>query len=175
MFSVYVDSDSLPAKQREILLRRLRKENCPSFFVADKDVKDVLKTIEEHTAELRRPLRATMDKEELREVKSPIKFVKVTSGANSADDYLVEIAEVPGLGITHDIPLAERMIEKGLLVMDDRGNEFNSSNIRERMSERAYMADFREMGLYVSAQKKFNSKDVENFSNTLDRLINKLK
>ena len=175
MFSVYVDSDSLPVKQREILLRRLRKENCPSFFVADKDVKDVLKTIEEHTAELRRPLRATMDKEELRNVKSPIKFVKVTTGANSADDYLVEIAEVPGLGITHDIPLAERMIEKGLLVMDDRGNEYDASNIRERMSERAYMADFREMGLYVSAQKKFNSKDVENFSNTLDRLINKLK
>ena len=175
MFSVYVDSDSLPVKQREILLRRLRKENCPSFFVADKDVKDVLKTIEEHTAELRRPLRATMDKEELRNVKSPIKFVKVTTGANSADDYLVEIAKVPGLGITHDIPLAERMIEKGLLVMDDRGNEYDASNIRERMSERAYMADFREMGLYVSAQKKFNSKDVENFSNTLDRLINKLK
>ena len=68
MFSVYVDSDSLPAKQREILLRRLRKENCPSYFVADKDVKDVLKAIEEHTADLRRPLRATMDKDEIRNI-----------------------------------------------------------------------------------------------------------
>ena len=175
MFSVYVDSDSLPVKQREILLRRLRKENCPSYFVADKDVKDVLKAIEEHTADLRRPLRATMDKDEIRNIRSSIRFVKVSTGANSADDYLVEIAEVPGLGITHDIPLAERMIEKGLLVMDDRGNEFDASNIRERMSERAYMADFREMGIYVSGQKKFNAKDVENFSNTLDRLVNKLK
>ncbi len=175
MFSVYVDSDSLPSRQREVLLRRLCKENCPALFVADRAVRDVLRTIEEHTAALRAPYRDKLGKDELKEIRSPIRFVVVETGTNSADDYLVENAVAPGLCITHDIPLAERMIEKGILVIDDRGNVFDASNIRERMSQRAYMAEFREMGLYVSPQKGFDRKDIENFSNSLDRMFFSLK
>ena len=175
MIKAYIDSDSVPVRLREIILRRLVKENIPAWFVADRPLKDVRQKIAEHTASLREPLRSTMDKEELRKVKSPIEMVVVETGANSADDRIVEMAEAPGLAITHDIPLAERLIKKGVTVIDDRGNVFSEENIRERMSERAYMAEFRENGIFIKAQKGMTDKDVNAFSNALDRELQKLK
>lgn len=175
MIRIYIDADSLPLRQRSILLKRLRKEGLESFFVADRPVRDILLQIEEHTAELRAPFRGVLEKEELKKIRSPLKFIQVPTGANSADDYLVSISEAPGLCVTHDIPLASRMIEKGILVIDDRGNRYDEKNIRERLSERDYMTEFRQMGIFSPENRKFDHKDVEKFSNALDHALLELQ
>ena len=38
---IYLDADSLPLKHREIILKRCIKENIITFFVADRELKDV--------------------------------------------------------------------------------------------------------------------------------------
>ena len=174
MFKVYVDSDSLPERQRALLLKRLVRDCIPALFAADRPLKDVSSAIACHTAALRAPMRGLADVEELRRIRSPLELVVVEKGNDSADDYLVSAAEPGGLCITHDIPLAARMVGKGLVVIDDRGNVYDRSNIAERLGMRNFMKDMRENGFFEERQKRFTAKDVENFANALDRMIHRL-
>lgn len=172
MFKLYIDADSLPKTHRKIVLNRIVKENIVSFFAADRSLPDVEEVKALHTAALRAPLKDKLEKSELRKIKSTINTIIVEVGMNSADDKLVEIAECPGLAITHDIPLASRLLEKGLLVIDDRGNELNLDNIKERLSIRNVMADFREMGIFEEKTKRFDDRTINQFANSFDRILN---
>ena len=174
MLKIYVDADSLPEKQRSLLLRRLVKENIASVFAADRPVKDVIAAIADHTGALRSQLKGKVSDQDLKNVKSPIRFVLVPSGENSADDFLVSAAEEGGVCITHDIPLSARKIEKGLVVIDDRGRIYDKSNIGERLGERNFMTEMRQNGFFEERHKRIGNKDVENFANALDKLISKL-
>ena len=174
MFSIYVDSDSLPKTHRPIVLKRIVKESAhirECIFASDRILPDVRDAIEEHTASLRRPYRDKMDKAELRAIKSNIHMAVVPTGANSADDYLVEHASLPGFAITHDIPLASRLVEKGLVVLDDRGHEYTEENIRTRLSERNFMTQLREMGVNGEKTKAFDSRTLNEFSSAFDKVI----
>ena len=57
---LFLDADSLPIKYREIIIKRCIKENIESYFVADRQLKDVLDSIKEHTLILRKPYRAVL-------------------------------------------------------------------------------------------------------------------
>ena len=57
-------------------------------------------------------------------------MVIVETDSDSADDEIVNLAQeeiLPSL----DIPLIDRLAEKGVLVLDDRGNIFTKENIKE--------------------------------------------
>lgn len=172
MFSLYIDADSLPKAHRKIVLNRIMKENILSYFAADRTLPDVEEAKALHTSQLRAPFKDKLEKSELRKIKSTINMIVVETGANSADDKLVEIAIAPGLAITHDIPLAARLLEKGIKVIDDRGNELTSENINERLSIRSVMADFREMGIFDEKTKRFDDRTINDFANSFDRIIN---
>lgn len=174
MFSIYVDADSLPQRLRKIILSRAVKENLPAYFVADRMLTDVSEKIGEHTALLRAPHRATMDRDELRKIRSSIVMIVVKTGENSADDRIAELVSAGDLVISHDVGLSERVIAKGATALDDRGNIYTADNIRERVSERDYMKAFREMGLNDLKQKSLCEKDYQRFSNSFDSLIAKL-
>ncbi len=169
--SIFVDCDSLPLKYRQVILRRAVRSNIRCVFAADREIKDVVETIKEHTIALRAPLRATLSKEEIRKVKSTISMVVVETGANSADDYLVSVCETPAICVTHDIPLAARMIEKGAIALDDRGDILNSDNIRERLSIREVMYTLREGGIFNDKQKRMDNRTLMEFSAAFDKLV----
>lgn len=175
MLRIYVDADSMTLQHRSIILKRAIKEGAEAYFVADRNLKDIQDTISLDTERLRNPLRETLAKEDLRKIKSKIKMIVVETGSNSADDKIVEIAESPAIAITHDIPLSQRLIEKGIIVLDDRGNVLNSSNIAERMSIRDINRDFREMGITSDKSKRFDSAIINKFSSAFDKAINDLK
>jgi uncharacterized protein YaiI (UPF0178 family) len=42
-------------------------------------------------------------------------------GQDSADNRIVELARPGDLALTRDVPLASRLVEASVLVMDDRG------------------------------------------------------
>ena len=132
MFTLFVDADSLPLRLRKIILQRAMKENMRTIFVADRNLKDVCCIIEEHTASLRLPLRNTLDKTELRKIRSSISMLIVESGTDSADNTIVQMIEEGDIVISHDVGLSERAIGKGAVAIDDRGNIYTRENIRER-------------------------------------------
>ena len=96
MFSIFIDSDSLPKPHRAMVIRRILKDNQyikACHFASDRVLPDVRDAIEHHTASLRAPLRDTLEKEELRKIRSNIYMYVVETGMNSADDKLVELSE----------------------------------------------------------------------------------
>lgn len=174
MFNLYIDADSLPKTHRAIVLRRIQKEIShlgKVVFAADRELNDVNEVIKAHTASLRAPYRETLSKEDLRRIKSNISMIVVPTGANSADDKLVELAEAPGFAITHDIPLAARLVEKGIVVLDDRGHELTDENVRERLSIRDFMTELRSYGFESEKTKSFDNKTLNEFSNAFDSLM----
>ena len=168
---VFIDADSVPQRLRSIIIKRITKEHLESFFVADRSLPDVMLAIEEDTAALRQPFRGSLPKEELKAIKSKMKMLVVEKGQNSADDKIVELASSGDLAITHDIPLASRLLEKDVIVIDDRGGEYTKANIAEKLSMRANNAIFREMGLFGDRSGTFGEKEIHKFSAMFDQKI----
>ncbi len=175
---IYVDSDSFLKQMREIVLRAAIKRNLDITFVADRSLKDVVLAKERHTAQLRASKlskNSDYNKEEIKNIRSKIKMIVVKSDSDSADDKIVEIAQKGDLAITHDIPLIDRLCEKGVLVLDDRGNIFSDKNIKERLSIRNAMTELRSYGIYVEKNKKMGAKDVKLFSDAFSKTLDKYK
>lgn len=172
---LYIDADSFPVNFRQIILKRVMKDNLEAIFVADRKLKDVELARDQHSAFLRDPFRGLMDKEELRKIKSTILMVVVETGANSADDHIIENIKEGDMLITHDIPLADRAVTKGAIVLDDRGNTYTKENIKARLSERNMMCEFRSLGLQLESQGRMSDKVKTEFANAFDKALIKFK
>ncbi len=172
---LWIDGDSCPKNLRAILLRAIVRTGIPATFVADRSLADVKSAIEAHTATLRQAYRSQaegdIDPATVKAVRSPIRMVVVSTGADSADDYIVEHAEQGTLAVTHDVPLSARLAQKGLVVLDERGGIFSSENVMERLSLRNMMTDLREMGIYAERPKGIGPAETQAFSNALDKQL----
>jgi uncharacterized protein YaiI (UPF0178 family) len=103
-----------------------------------------------------------------------VKLVVVPSGPDAADDYLVEHA-VPGeLVICSDIPLADRLVKKGVAALDPRGREFDERNMGDKLATRNLFADLRDQGQMGGGQAAYSEKDRQAFANALDRVLTRL-
>ncbi len=175
---VYVDADSFLKQMREVVLRAAQKRNLDITFVADRNLKDVLLAKEKHTAQLRKQAlveNSDIDAESLKTIKSKIDMIIVQSDSDSADDKIVELSNSGDLAITHDIPLIDRLTEKGVLVLDDRGNIFTDKNIKERLSIRNAMTELRSYGINVEKTKKMGVKEIKAFSDAFSRTLDKYR
>lgn len=176
MFNVYVDADSFPRELLSIVLKRLVKESAflgEAVFVSDRVIPAVRDAAESHTHALREEAKGKgiTDKAELRKIRSRISQEIVTSGMNSADDRIVEIASLPGFCITHDIPLSSRLCSLGFCVIDDRGHIYTSDNVGERLSSRNFYTELREMGIQSEKTKRMTTADINAFSSAFDTLV----
>ena len=103
-----------------------------------------------------------------------VRLIVVPSGPDAADDCLVEHA-VPGeLVICSDVPLADRLVKKGVAALDPRGREFDERNMGERLAVRNLFTDLREQGQVGGGQAAYGDRDRQAFANALDRLLNAL-
>ena len=103
-----------------------------------------------------------------------VRLIVVPSCPDAADDYLVEHA-VPGeLVICSDVPLADRLIKKGVAALDPRGREFDVNNMGDRLAVRNLFTDLREQGQVGGGQAAYSEKDKQAFANSLDRILTRL-
>ena len=100
-----------------------------------------------------------------------VSFVPVGSGEDVADDYIVNHVRSGDLVITADIPLASRVVDKKVLAISPRGNEYNEENVRERLSIRDFLHNLRSTGVQTGGPKPYGSTDKKSFAATLDRLL----
>lgn len=189
-FVMFIDADSVPQNLRSIILRAAVRTGAAAFFVSDRILKDVEEFISEDTHNKRVQAKSEAEgmysddelKTVLKRVKSRISSVVVPVGANSADDYIAEKAALrvrsdPGaavLCITHDIPLASRLLEAGCTVIDDRGGEYTEDTIKTRLMARSVNAELRSWGVFADVQKKRKQSDVKAFSDMLDKVITRI-
>lgn len=146
--TIWIDADSCPVRVRQIVCKASLRLSVPLVFVAN------------------RPIPIT--NHEL------VSFVQTDDKEQSADDYIVAYSKKGDLVITRDIPLAASLVEKGVVVINDRGFLFTADNVRERLSVRDFMYEIRSNGLMTDRMGVFNKKDIQNFSNTFDNVLTKL-
>lgn len=103
-----------------------------------------------------------------------VKLVVVPSGPDAADDHLVEQAEPGDLVICSDVPLADRLVKKGIAALDPRGREFDERNMGERLAVRNLFTDLRDQGQMGGGQSAYSDKDRQSFANALDRILTRL-
>jgi uncharacterized protein YaiI (UPF0178 family) len=100
--------------------------------------------------------------------------VRVDGGPDTADDHIAEEA-VPGdIAVTADIPLASRLVEKGVLTLDPRGTEYTRENIGERLSVRDFMERVRLTGVDTGGPRAYGPKDTRSFADALDRILTRI-
>jgi uncharacterized protein YaiI (UPF0178 family) len=95
-------------------------------------------------------------------------------GKDSADNRIVELARPGDLVLTRDIPLASRLVEASVLVMDDRGQVYTRENIRERLSLRDFMVALAENGLGTERTGTYGKRTLKTFADSLDRTLVRL-
>lgn len=146
--TIWIDADSCPVRVRQIVCKASLRLSVTLVFVAN------------------RPIPIT--NHEL------VSFVQTDDEEQSADNYIVAYSKKGDLVITRDIPLAASLVEKGVIVINDRGFLFTADNVRERLSVRDFMYEIRSNGLMTDRMGVFNKKDIQNFSNTFDSVLTKL-
>jgi uncharacterized protein YaiI (UPF0178 family) len=100
-----------------------------------------------------------------------VSAVQVQGGPDVADQHIAEHAAAGDLAVTADIPLAAILVEKGLIVLDPRGERYTTENVRERLSIRDFMDSLRGSGVETGGARPFGERDKQAFAAGLDRSL----
>ena len=103
-----------------------------------------------------------------------ITSVIVAEGFDAADDYIVEQVAAEDLVITADIPLAARIVAKGAVALDPRGELYTEENVGERLSMRNLMQELRSGGLVQGGPAQLGLTDRKRFASSLDRTLTRM-
>jgi uncharacterized protein len=147
MLTIYVDGDAFPNLLKPILLRSIKRLAIKSYVVANKKI-NIGKA-------------------------DSIEYIIVESGADEADNKIVEMVQSGDLVITADIPLADRVISKQAHAIDHRGELYSIDNIKQYLAMRNLMDKIRESGEITKGPKPFSDKDAHNFANQLNAFLSK--
>ena len=104
-----------------------------------------------------------------------VRLIVVPSGPDAADDYLVEHALPGELVICSDVPLADRLVKKGVAALDPRGREFDERNMGDKLAVRNLFTELREQGQIGGGQGPYGERDKQAFANALDRILTRLQ
>ena len=125
--NVWIDADSCPLKVRNHVVNYCSTRGINVFFVANKEIE------------------CQCDNS-----KAPYQMIITDNEKDSADNYIFEQTTggtltnpSPDLVITRDIVFADRLVQKGVHVINDRGTEF-TKEMRELRYERSLLEDVKE-------------------------------
>ena len=144
---IWVDADSCPSSIRKIILQKACDRETPIVFAANRDIKPAFeyKLFTMHICEEK-------------------------DGA--ADDYIAENAVEGDIVVTRDIPLAGRLLEKEITVINDRGTRFSRDNIRNMIEERELHMQMVRLGIAPKGNwKSFGEKEIKKFRECIDLLL----
>lgn len=142
---IWVDADACPAAIKDILFRAADRLKLPLTLVANRL---------------------------LRVPPSPhIRALQVPMGFDVADNHIIEVATRGDLVITADIPLAAALVDKGVRVLNPRGERYSTENIGERLAMRDFMEGMRGAGSEIAGPSALSQADRQAFARQLDRLL----
>jgi uncharacterized protein YaiI (UPF0178 family) len=146
---IWIDADACPRVIREIVFRASKRLKIPVRLVANKEV-------------------SWSDS-------GLVTSVVVAEGFDVADDYIVQHAAAEDLVITADIPLAARIVARGAVALDPRGELYTERNVGERLALRDLMQQLRTEGLLSGGPGQLGLTDRNRFASALDRVLTRMK
>jgi uncharacterized protein YaiI (UPF0178 family) len=145
---IWIDADAAPNAVKEIVFRASARLELETALVANQRI----------STPASNPL---------------VESVVVPGGPDAADQYIIDHAAEGDLAITADIPLAAALVERGVLVLDPRGERYSEANVRDRLSIRDFMDSLRGSGVDTGGPKPYGRQERQDFANALDRLLTK--
>ena len=145
---ILVDADSCPIRARQIILRAAEKRQVQAKFAANRQIPDIEGDF--------------------------TVMALCPEHTDAADDYIVDIAESGDLAVTRDVPLAARLVNKGIAVLDYRGRIFTRDNIGSFMSIRNFNIRLTISGINMPKIANYRKKDLKTFVNSFDKLLTRL-
>lgn len=145
---IWIDADACPRIIKEIVFRASERLELPVILVANQG-------LAKHHSRL-------------------VTSVVVSEGLDAADDYIAEQAEACDLVVTADIPLAARIVAKGGLGLDPRGELYTEENVGERLSIRDMMQELRGAGMIQGGPGVFSNSDRQRFASSLDSTLSRM-
>lgn len=144
---IWVDSDACPVVIKDILFRAAERTGVTLTLVADQ------------------PQRIPPSR--------CIKFIRVASGLDVANNEIVKRLSLGDLVITSDIPLAAEVIEKGGYALNPRGELYTADNIKSCLNMRDFMDTLRSSGIDTGGPSAISQSDRQSFANQLDTFLTK--
>lgn len=152
---IWVDADSAPRDIRQIILRRgglggnTSGDSASVCFVSARKLPEIPEEMARHVA----------------------------PGPDSTDSYIEGAARPGDLVITRDLPFAERIAEKGIAVINDKGDLFTAKTVAERRSLRDAATELRLLGIAPPSPRgsRRTAQDTKRFADALDRILASLK
>ncbi len=99
--------------------------------------------------------------------------IHVADGFDEADHEIARQAQSGDLVITADIPLADRIVDKGATGLNPRGEIYTEDNIKGLLRMRNLMEELRSAGSVSGGPAPIGPKDKQEFTNQLDRFLTK--
>lgn len=146
---VWIDADACPKAAKELVVKFALKRGFEVLLVAGQA--------------------------QVKPVYACVRLIVVPSGPDAADDYLVEHARPGELVICSDVPLADRLVKKGVAALDPRGREFDEGNMGDKLAVRNLFTELREQGQIGGGQGPYAERDKQAFANALDRILTRLQ
>jgi len=100
-----------------------------------------------------------------------IELVVVRGGFNAADDRIAERVAAGDIVVTDDIPLADRSVKKGALVITPRGRRLDEDSICDAVATRDLMDGLRQAGGTTAGPRPFEARDRSKFLSALDETV----
>jgi uncharacterized protein len=145
---LWIDADAAPRDVKEIVYRAAKRLGLETVLVANQ--------------RLQVPLGNEF-----------VSTVRVEGGPDEADRYIAEHSLPHDVAVTADIPLAAILVEKGVVVIDPRGEEYSADNIGERLAVRDFMDGLRGSGVETGGSRPYGPRDKQAFAGALDRLLSR--
>ena len=146
---IWIDADACPRAVKEILFRASTRLQVPLCLVANK-------SLARHAGAL-------------------VQCVVVADGFDVADDYIAEHAAPTDLVVTADVPLAARIVAKGGVALDPRGEVYTEESIGDRLAMRDLLSELRDTGMIQGGgPAPFNMSDRNRFASALDSLLHRM-
>ena len=93
---------------------------------------------------------------------------------DAADNYIFSNVQENDLVITRDIVFADRLVEKKIACINDRGPIFTKDNIKPLLSTRDFDLSLAQMGLVKHYNEGYDKKKFAAFANSFDKVIHQL-
>ncbi len=102
-----------------------------------------------------------------------IERVVVEAGPDAADDWIAEHARPGDIVVSADIPLAQRCLEAGALVIAPNGRRFTPDSIGAALAGRAIGEHLRSIGEVTRGPPPFQAADRSRFRSALDEAVHR--
>ncbi len=138
---IWIDADSCPSLVKDIVLQASVKNSLNVTYVANRNI----------------PF----------SIQSPLFSMVICPGTEgAADDYIYSNVEFQDIVITRDIPLANRLIQKNITTLNDRGLIFTPDNVKKMLRERELSMMMSAIGVNKGARwDSYGKKEAASFAN----------